>query len=306
MPFNTRSCFWVADLQRDLRHAARLLRRNPLVTATAVLSLAIGIGANTTVFTVTSALLLQPPRGVAEPSRLVDIGSTRHGSGFGPSRYPITSTSSGERPLSRAYAYSRFPQRMSVTRDGTGEDAESIFGNVVTVNYFSALGAVPAVGRLFGIADSDEPGASPVVVLGHRFWSRRFNSDPAIVGRPLTLNGHLFTVMGVASEGFHGTGIREVDVWVPLGMVAAINAQAPHQPTDRGARWLLIGARLKPGVSISRAAVESVVLGNALEREYIEQNRDIGLAVVGSSPVPGNDGPLVAFLALIAGSSRLC
>ena len=257
MPFNTRSCFWVADLQRDLRHAARLLRRNPLVTVTAVLSLAIGIGANTTVFTVTSALLLQPPRGVAEPSRLVDIGTTRHGSGFGPSSYPdYLDIKRRATSVEGVYAYSRFPQRMSVTRDGTGKDAESIFGNVVTVNYFSALGAVPAVGRLFGIADSDEPGASPVVVLGHRFWSRRFNSDPAIVGRPLTLNGHLFTVMGVASEGFHGTGIREVDVWVPLGMVAAIAAQAPHQPTDRGARWLLIGARLKPGVSISRAAVE--------------------------------------------------
>ena len=299
MRFNTRSFFWVADLQRDLVHAGRLLRRNPLVTVTAVLSLAIGIGANTTVFTVTNALLFQPPRGVAEPSRLVDIGSTRHGGGFGPSSYPdYLDIRQRATAVDGVYAYSRFPQPMSVAGDGTSEAAESVFGNVVTVNYFSVLGAVAAAGRLFGTGDSDHPGASPVVVLGHRFWSRRFNSDRAVIGRALKLDGQLFTVVGVASEGFHGTGIREVDVWVPVGMVTSA-APAPQRLTDRSARWLLIGARMKPGVSISRAAAELSVIGSALEREYVEQNRDIGLAVSGTSPVPGHGGPLVAFLALI-------
>src|SRR4051812_49628771 len=88
MRFSTRSFFWAADLERDLVHAGRLLRRNPLVTVTAVLSLALGIGANTTVFTVANALLLHPPHGVAEPSRLVDIGSTPHGGGVRPSSHP--------------------------------------------------------------------------------------------------------------------------------------------------------------------------------------------------------------------------
>ena len=82
---------------------------------------------------------------------------------------------------------------MSVRGAGAGVGPDSIFGSVVTVNYFTVLGAVPAVGRLFGAGDSDQPGASPVAVLSHRFWTRRFNKDPAIVGRTLTLNGHPFT-----------------------------------------------------------------------------------------------------------------
>ena len=299
MSLNARSLLWVADLQRDLLHAGRLLRRNPLVTITAVLSLAIGIGANTTAFTVAYALLFQPSPGVAEPSRLVDIGSSRSGAGFGPSSYPdYLDIRDRATTVDGIYAYSRFPQPMSVGT-GTGAAVESIFGNMVTVNYFNMLGAIPAVGRLLGAGDSDQPGASPVVVLSHRFWSRRFNSDPAIVGQALTLNGHAFTVIGVASEGFHGTGIRALDVWVPMGMAAAVAAQGTQGLADRGVRWLLIGARMKPGVSISRTAAELDVIGKALEREYDEHNRDVGFRVLELSPVPGNRGPIVAFLTLI-------
>ena len=168
----------------------------------------------------------------------------------------------------------------------------------MTVNYFTVLGAVPAVGRLFGAGDSDQPGASPVAVLSHRFWTRRFDKDPAIVGRTLTLNGHPFTVVGVAAEGFHGTGVRALDVWVPMGMVADRDLSAATL-TDRAARRFLIGGRLKPGVSIAQAAAEIDVIGQTLEREYQEQNRQTGLRLLASSPVPGNVGPIVAFLALL-------
>jgi predicted permease len=299
MLFNTRSFLWLSDARRDMRHAARLLRRNPVVTITATVSLAIGIGANTTVFTVANALLFQPPPGVAGASRLVDIGSTRGGVGFGPSSYPdYLDIRQRATALDNVYAYSRFPQAMSVGGADNGVRVDSIFGNVVTVNYFSVLGAVPAVGRLFGAGDSDQLGASPVAVLSHLFWTRRFNSDPAIIGRTLTLNGHPFTVVGVASEGFHGTGIRALDVWVPMGMMAAVTSQGTATLTDRGARWLLIGGRLKPDVSVSQAGAEMDVIGKTLEREYQEQNRQRGLRVLESSPVPGNGGPIVAFLTL--------
>ena len=262
------------------------------------MSLAIGIGANTTVFTVANALLLQPPPGVIDPSRLVDIGTTRGGVGFGPSSYPdYLDLRQRATTFESVYAYSRFPQAMSLGGAGTGVGADSIYGNVVTVNYFTALGAVPAAGRLFGAGDSDQPGASPVAVLGHRLWTRRFNGDPAIVGRTLTLNGHPFTVVGVASEGFHGTGIRALDVWVPMGMVAAVS-QGTATLTDRGARGLLIGGRLKPDVVISQAAAEADVIGKTIERENQEQNRQVGLRALESSPVPGNAGPIVAFLML--------
>ena len=300
MPFSTRALSWVADLQRDLVHAGRLLRRHPLVTVTSVLSLAIGIGANTTAFTVANALLFQPSPGVGEPSRLVDIGNSRSGAGFGPSSF-LDYLDIRERAttLDGVYAYSRFPQPMSVAPTGAGAAAESIFGNVVTANYFSVLGAVPAAGRLFGPGDGEQPGANPVVVLSHRFWSRRFNHDPAIIGQTVTLNGHLFTVVGVASEGFRGTGIRALDVWVPMGMVGAVTARGAQTLTERDARWLLIGARLRTGVSISQTAAELDVIGRGFERAYHDQNRQIGLRVLASAPVPGNRGPVVAFLALI-------
>ena len=226
MLLNTRSFLWFSDARRDLGHAARLLRRNPVLTITATLSLAIGIGANTTIFTVVNALLFQPPPGVVEPSRLVDIGSSRGGVGFGPSSYPnYLDIRQRATTVEAMYAYSRFPQAMSIGGAGNGVGADSIFGNVVTVNYFAVLGALPAVGRLFDAGDSDRPGASPVVVLSHLLWTRRFEKDPTIVGRTLTLNGHPFTVVGIASEGFHGTGVRALDVWVPMGMVATVTPQ---------------------------------------------------------------------------------
>ena len=300
MPFTTRSFLWFSDARRDMIHAVRLLRRNPVVTITATLSLAIGIGANTTIFTVASALLFQPPAGVVDPYRLVDIGSSRGGAGFGPSSYPnYLDIRQRATSLHDVYAYSRFPQPMSV--GGAGITTDSSFGSVVTVNYFTVLGAVPAVGRLFGAGDSDRPGASPVAVLSHLFWTRRFNKDPAIVGRMLMINGHPFTVVGVASENFNGTGIRALDVWVPLGMVAAVTTSEASTLTDRAARRFLIGGRLKPGVSTSQAAAEMDVIGQTLEREYQEENRQTGLRLLASSPVPGNGGPIVAFVALLTG-----
>ena len=297
---DARSFRWLDDARRDLRHAGRLLRRDRLFTATAALSLALGISANTTIFTVANALLFQPPAGVVEPDRLVDIGTSGLRGGFGPSSYPnYLDIRERTTSLDGVYAYSRFPQAMSLGGVGTDVGTESVFGSVVTINYFTVLGAIPAAGRLFGRADSDHPGASPVVVLSHRFWTRHFNTDPTLLGRAVMLNGHPFTVVGVASEGFHGTGVRAVDVWVPMNMAAAVTAQAAATLTDRAAHWLLIGGRLKPDLSVSQAAAEMDVIGRTLERAYPEQNRGTGLRLMASSPVPGNGGPMVAFLALL-------
>ncbi len=297
---DARSFRWIDDAARDLRHAARLLRRNPLFALTAVLSLAIGIGANTTAFSLANALLFQPPPGVVQPDHLVDIGATRARGGFGPSSYPnYVDVRERSRALDAVYAYSRFPQAMSLGGFNTGMEAESVFGSLVTLNYFTALGAVPAAGRLFGSTDSEQPGASPVVVLSHRFWSRRFNGDPSVVGRALTLNAHAFTVVGVAPEGFHGTGVRAIDLWVPISMASVLTAERAHALADRAVHWLFIGARLKPGQSVSQADAEMDVIGRALEREYPEQNREAGLRVMAMSRVPGNSGPIAALLALV-------
>jgi predicted permease len=295
---DVRSIRWLDDARRDVRHAGRLLRRNPVFAATAALSLAVGIGANTTIFTVANALLFQPPAGVVDSGRLVDIGGSRNRGGFGPSSYPnYLDIRARMTTLDGVYAYSRFPHAMSLGVAGeTG--IESVFGNLVTANYFTVLGAVPAAGRLLNEADSEGGGGNPVVILSHRFWTRRFSRDPAILGRMVLLNGQPLTVVGVASERFHGTGVRALDLWVPIDMAAVIHRGAARL-TDRAANVWLIGGRLKPDVSASRAAAEMDVIGRTLEREQPEQNRGLGFRVMALSPVPGNRGPVIALLALI-------
>ncbi len=291
---------WLDDAKRDLRHAARLLRNDPLFTLTVTLSLAIGIGANTTVFTLADALLFQPAPGLAAPDRLVDIGSSRTPGRFGPSSY-LNYLDVRERTatLDGVYAYSRFPR--AVTLGGIGSDAAtaSVFASVVSANYFRVLGAVPAVGQLSRAADSEAAGASPVVVLSHRCWNRRFNGDPGVVGRSVTINGSPFTVIGVAAEGFRGTGVRALDLWVPMSMVTTVTPQEGDVLTNRAADRFLVGGRLKPGASLAQGAAEMDVIGKTLERDYPEQNRNLRLHLLALSPTPGNRGPVVALLALL-------
>jgi hypothetical protein len=257
-----RSFAWLDDARRDLFHSARLLRRNPVFALTASLSLAIGIGANTAIFTVVNALLLRDPVGVTDPDRLVDIGVGRGDGGFNPGSYPTyLDIREHATTLGGVYAYPMFPHAMSLGVDANAAGVERIFGQFVTTNYFTVLGAVPAAGRLFGAGDSDQPGASPIVVLGHGFWKRRFNKDPAVVGQIIRLNGH---------------------VWLPLNMVARGNPQESIL-TTRHAGWLVMGGRLKPGVSVPQAATELDALGRAVSREDA-----CALEALGHHPDHGN------------------
>src|SRR6185295_5443829 len=212
---DARSFVWLDDARRDLQYSVRLLRRNPIFALTAALSLAIGIGANTTIFTIVNALLLRAPAGVADPDRLVDILGTQDGSPgkSGQTSYPnYLDIRQRATTLDGVYAYQPVAQPMSL---GASSGAERISGTFVSTNYFSVLGARPTVGRFFDDRDSEQPGASPIAVLSHSLWTRRFNSDPAIVGRTLTIGGDPFAVVGVASPEFRGTTILVSDVWLP-------------------------------------------------------------------------------------------
>jgi putative ABC transport system permease protein len=290
---DARSFVWLDDARRDLRHSMRLLRRNPLFTLTATVSLAIGIGANTTIFTVAQGLLFHTPAGVAQPDRVVDIGTTRNGYGFGTASYPnVLDLRARATTFDGVYATGLFPAPVGLS---AGDATERVFAYPVSLNYFTVLGAHPAAGRLFGDGDSEQPAASPIVVLSHGFWTRRFNRDRAIVGQSLRLNGRPFTVVGVASEGFQGTGIRTCDLWMPL----TTPATTPRNLTDRAAASLLVGGRLRDGVPITRAAAEVNAIALALQREYPEENKDRGLTLTTSSPVPGGVTPIAVFLALL-------
>src|SRR5205814_9507793 len=150
----------------------------------------------------------------------------------------------------------------------------------------TVLGAIPASGRFFNGSDGEAPGGNPVVVLSHRLWIRRFNQDPGIVGRILVINRQPFTVVGVAGEGFQGTGVRAGDVWLPINMVAI--SQGADLLANRAEGWLLGGGRLTPNVSVSKAAAEIDAIGRTLVLDFPEQNRDTGFHLLPGLPVSGN------------------
>ena len=295
---DARSFVWLDDLRWDLGYAARLLRRNPIFTATAALSLAIGIGANTAIFTLANALLFRPPSAVAEPDRLVDIGrSVQRGNAFNPGSYPdYLDLRERTTTLDGVYASTMFPSGTSFAADADA-GIERVFAMPVSVNYFAVLGVAPAAGRLFGAADSEVPSASPIAVLSHRFWARRFNADPAAVGRTVRVDGRPFTIVGVAPEGFQGTGLRASDIWIPITMSAP--ARGTSILTNRAASVIIMGGRLRRDVGIGAAAAEVETIGAALEREHPEENGGKGLRLLSASPVQGNREALAVFLALL-------
>ncbi len=285
---------------QDFRYAARLLRRNPVFALTAAVSLAVGIGANTTIFTVANALLFKTPVEVVEPDRLVDVGRTQEGQGFDNGSYPnYADIRARNTVFTGIYAYKLGAEPMSL---GGRDGAERIFGDMVSTNYFAVLGTRPHIGRLFSPEDGDQPGATPFAVLSHHFWLRRFGGDPAVIGRTLQVNGHAFTVIGVAPRGFHGTTVLTTDIWVPITMVGELSARRTGSMlTSRESVWLVMGARLKPGVSVAQAQTEMTSIARALEQEFPDANRGKGLRVAASAPIPGNGAPVAAFVAVLSG-----
>jgi predicted permease len=281
---------------QDARYALRLLRRGPAFTLTAALSLAIGIGANTTIFSVASATLLRPLPGLTDAGQLIDIGRTRGGRGFDTVSYP-TYQDVRERAttLSGVFAIRLEPQPMSLA----GPDAaESVYGTAVSGNYFAVLGTTPRLGRLF--TDSDDRRDGPAIVISHELWQRRFGGDATIVGREITVNGAPRVVIGVAPAGFQGTTLLRSDLWFPLTARAGGPGGADLL-TERRAVWLFMGGRLEPGVTIQQADAELRAIGEALAREYPDALRDRGLTAAASAVIPGRINMVSGFLAVLMG-----
>jgi predicted permease len=301
-----RSFRWVDDGRRDVSYAFRMLRRSPVVTATAMLSLAIGLGASTAIFSVGNALLFRRPPGIAEADRLVDIGISRGDGGFNPASFP-TYVDVRDRANSFAGVYARqmFPMALSVRVAGSAGTSERIFGQFVTPNYFGVLGVTPTAGTLFGPAAVDAPGASPFVVLGHAYWTNRFNGNRAVVGQAILVNGLPFTVVGIAPKAFYGTAVMAADLWLPLNMFSAATGQSETIFTNRENGWLVMGARLKPNVSVAAAAAEVNALAQDLAREYASATAAKGLQVLPSSSLPGNRATVAIFFALLMGMVSL-
>ena len=286
-------------LWSDVRYGLRLLRRSPLFTATAALSLAIGIGANTTIFSVASALLLRPLPGIAEPGRLVDIGRTRNGKDFDNSSYPnYRDLRARVTTLSDVYAYKLEPQPMAL---GGQDGAERIYGAIVSGNYFTVLGTPAHAGRLLIDADDEgAPGSHPVIVLSYELWQRRFGGKPDAIGQVVPLNGHPFTIVGVAPPAFQGTTVLRYEAWVSISSTPlATPRRGAGLLTSREGVFLMMGGRLKPGVGVAQARAEVTSIGAALEREFPAANRKAGLTAMASAVIPGHIDVFAGFLGLL-------
>jgi predicted permease len=289
---DARAFRWLDELAGDVSYSARLLRRDPVFAATAILSLAIGIGATTTVFTAIDGLLVRTAPGVAQPERLVDVNRRQGPVGV----EPVTMRQYDEiraraTRLEQVYAYGLNLTPFSLLDAAGQREAEAVLADVVTQNFFTALGDQPAAGRMFGEADGAD-----VVVLSDRFWRRRFNADPAVVGRPLHLGDRFVTVVGVAAADFLGNTVLAPEFWLPVDRT-------------RGLDIGLVGARLKPGVSIAEANAEMEVIGRTLSGGFPDPDgagtgRDgvprFHYTITRSSPIPAGVRLLVGgFLALL-------
>ena len=291
----------MATLLQDLRYGARLLLRSPAMTAVVVLSLALGIGANTTIFTLVNAVLLNPLP-VREPSRLARIVTTEVRDGV------VT-------PLGAISRLNALDVRdKNVVFDGvaaagftavalsSGGEPEQVFAQIASGNFFDVLGPPMAAGRTFVPDEDNQPGASPVAVLTYGLWQRRFGGREDLIGQPITLNGRPFTVIGVTGEGFRGTAtLGGPELWVPFSMYReALSGPALEFFTSRRALIFEAVGRLKPGVSIQQAQANVDAIGKGLEEAFPTDFRGRSLAV---RPITdGNFPPQFQQQLVLAGS----
>jgi putative ABC transport system permease protein len=288
----------MSTLLQDLKYGARLLAKTPAFTAVAALSLALGIGANTTIFTLVNAVLLNPLP-VEDPSQLVSVFTTdernqaNQGGAFG---FLQTSPMNFRDLRDKNEVFSGITAHVGIPLNltgGTGQP-EQVFGEMVTGNYFSVLGARPQVGRGF-LADEDvTPGDKLVAVLGYGEWQKRYGGDPSIVGRTINLNGASFTVVGVMPKGFKGTNaIGAPALWVPYMTYQQTTTgffRELAEPSSRRGLVFNMTGRLKPGVSVQQAEANLKTIARQLQQEYPNENQGRSVALIPLAQATINPG----------------
>jgi len=273
----------IGDMWRDVRYGARLLWRTPALTGIVVATLALGIAANTTAFTVINTLLLNPlPVDRAEELVSVATRETRDSGNASP-RLPL-SYPNLEDFRARNDVFSQLAAHSGpLTLTMTGRRLpERMFAELVTANYFETLGVKPRLGRFFLPEEGRTPGAHPVLVLGFSPWQRRFDARADIVGQTIELRGTAFAVVGVAPEGFKGLDpVFGPDVWIPAMMTAQV-APAPNRAwlSDRAALSFSAVGRLRPGRTLEQAGSSLDAIAGQLAREHPAANRDRGISVL--------------------------
>ena len=268
---------WLERLLQDVRYGMRVLRKSPGYAAVAILSLALGIGVNTAIFSLINAVMLKMLP-VRDPQQLVTIGDPARTNG-------VSHGSSGRTDLFSYPFFERFRERSQVFSDvyASGrsqhlaiaapdgkeitEQIGKTTGRFVSGNYFAVLGVTALRGRVFADAETRVAGSAPVVVISYGFWQRQFARDEHIVGRKLVVNNSPFTVIGVAPPAFTGDIVgAPIDIWFPLTMQAQANP-GYNFLKDSNTEWVLLMGRLKPGVSLTQAAASTNVVAKQIFRE---------------------------------------
>ncbi|HEV2115981.1 MAG TPA: ABC transporter permease [Terriglobales bacterium] len=260
----------VHSLLQDVRYGLRMLGKSPGLTAIVVITLGLGIGVNTSIFSVLNEWLLRPLP-VPHPEQVVALAKANGGSRL--SYLDLLDLRNQAGVFSDVFGYDTGAARLSVNGQG-GQVAYS----AVTSNYFSALGVKPLLGRLFAPGEGDRPGEALNLVLGYEFWQKRFAGDPAVIGKHIAVDGKPATVIGVAPPEFHGLLFAfDMDAYLPLTMMSE-GEDGNSLWRDRGDRSLMPYARLKPGISLLQAQSAVEVVAKRLAAQY--PTTDKGLAVL--------------------------
>jgi putative ABC transport system permease protein len=289
-------------LWQDVRFGLRMLVKNPGFTAIAILTLALGIGANTAIFSVVNSFLFRPLP-VQNQDRLAVIAVQT-----GPDSVPAEVSYPDYcdyREQSDAFtdisAYS-----LNLVGLGSAGHADRLIASYVTSNYFSMLGIRPALGRMISPGEGDAPKTGAVVVLGHHYWEQRFGSDPSVIGRSVSLNGQPFTIIGVVPKDFRGLfPVVEMDAYVPIGMIEASSLR-PSFFTDRNRHEMHVYGLLKPGVTLRRAEASLSVIAQRLAQLFPQADQGQTVSVVPErlarpTPSAGRSLPIAAgaFMVLV-------
>jgi predicted permease len=287
----------LGNLWRDLRYTFRMFGRSPGFTAVILITLALGIAANTAVFSVVSAILLRPLAGIREPGRLVSVYRVQNGQTFDNMGYPdYRDYRDRNRSLEGLAAHS------GVALSFNNGTPERLIGDLVTGNYFDVLGARPAAGRL--LVEDDDAAA----VIGYGLWQRKFGGSDSAIGAKIELNGYPFTVVGVAEKGFRGTIVSlPFEVWAPLRTQPRLLSRLSSDILEnRSAGWLQLFGRLKPGVGFRQADAEVRTIAAQLAHAYpLTNGKRTAALAAGVGMYPDDRAEVSGLLALLSGAVAL-
>jgi predicted permease len=286
-------------LFQDFRYALRQLRKNPGITAVVVITLALGIGANTAVFSLINGFLIRPLP-VPSPGQLVALAIEEKNSplgalGFSYPEFAAFRQQAGDSCEVFGQALAGSP---GLTVDGR---TDRVSMTAVTSNYFSGLGVTPALGRLILPSEGERPGEPAVIVLGYSFWLKRFGGDPGVIGKQVRVDGKPVEIIGVVPKEFHGSfSPFELDSYVPLSTIFPSGAGS-NLWTDRNLRPILAMGRLKSGVSLMQAQSRFDVISRRLASEYPASDKGFSVRVIPerlSRPIPYANKPFLIISAL--------